>query len=91
MSRRLTRKHLGDKFCEGARLLWMVIIRRRLTFRDAGDLAGLAEGVINRFLYGDRLPGRETAETLWRVYEVPFSSWSQRPRATFQVPERLAA
>jgi plasmid maintenance system antidote protein VapI len=76
---------------EGTRLLWLALQKSGLTMQEARKSLGLAEGVLNRILVGDRKAGLQVALLLEKEFNVPLASWSKKPRRDFQLPEFLGA
>lgn len=81
---------LGPRFSEGARLLWRALHNRRQSQAAVAARLGVDGGTVNRWLYGDRLPGRVCAELLRRRFGIPVAAWEQAPSVPFQTPARIA-
>mgnify|MGYP007083426783 CR=1 FL=1 len=75
---------LGDKFSEGARLLWIAM----------GDVApadferslGWSRGTLSNYLYGERRAGRDAAVLLFERHQIPIGAWAEKPTETFIPP-----
>lgn len=90
---RLTRTDLGPLFCEGARLLWLALEQRGLNQTEAARLLVDAArkircdgGMLGRWLYGDRKPGRLLASRILEIFGVPIEAWDRRPKKAFAPP-----
>ena len=76
------RRHVGGNWNEGARLLWDAMRERRLNQADVRKLlrgrdGELAEGAVNRWLYGDRRPSLDLAVQLESALGVPVAAWGR--------------
>jgi hypothetical protein len=86
---RLARTFVGGKFNEGARLAWLALRERDWTVTDLRDrMLGpsgepLAEGVVNRLLYGDTYPTIHSAVQIEDLLGVPPRAWVQTPARPF--------
>jgi transcriptional regulator with XRE-family HTH domain len=57
------------------------LLRRRLTDRGISQRGleqrlGIASGLVNKWLSGERKPGRDLALALSRVLQIPVSAWT---------------
>lgn len=91
MGMRSVRRHLGDKFNEGARLLWVRMTAKRWTQADVirriRETTGRnASGPLSRFLYGESLPSLEWAIAIEDAVGIKVRSWTQAPTAPFVPP-----
>lgn len=82
--RRKYRTHLGPKFSEGARLLWVALGNTpRGEFESA---LGWAPGMLSNLLYGERGAGRRTATLLLERHGIPLDAWDRPPSVEFVPP-----
>ncbi len=89
--RRRTRIDKGDKFSEGSRKLWIALQKRGWSMQQARAELKLAEGVLNRILYGDRRAGFRLAMLFEKKFQIPLTDWSQSAKKDFALPEFLGA
>jgi hypothetical protein len=104
-ARRTSRRHLGPRFSEGARQLWIVaIFERRLTqegirlalgksgtfARGAPERSGTARGVVVRWLYGDQRAELDQAVMIEEVFGIPCKAWTLPAAEPFVVPDDLS-
>lgn len=81
----MKRRHLGPKFSEGARLLWAVL--GRLNSQEAvRERIDCSQGLVNRWLYGDRLPGLSYVFKLEDAFGIPCRAWMLKPAKRFSLP-----
>lgn len=83
---RTYRRHLGASFNEGARLMWMGLERTGMTQAELQRAMKIGAGLVSRWLYGDRKPGRSAANKLRDVLAIPTSAWDQPPTKPFTPP-----
>jgi transcriptional regulator with XRE-family HTH domain len=90
------RRHLGEQWNEGARLLWVAMrdrglnqaeVRKLLRGRDGEELS---EGAVSRWLYGERRPSLDLAVQIEERFGVPVAAWRRDPDgpAPFEVVEK---
>lgn len=81
MASETTRRHLGEQWNEGARLLWVAMrdrglnqsdVRKLLRGRDGEELS---DGAVSRWLYGERRPSLDLAIQLEEQLAVPMATW----------------
>jgi hypothetical protein len=82
--RRLNRQRFGDRFSEGARLLWLAIAGD--TQAAASIQLGCAKGMLTNWLYGDRSPSAPWLTKIQDEYGVPADAWGRPPVQTFTLP-----
>lgn len=78
------RRHLGPRFSEGARLLWIAM----------GDMPpaeferslGWSRGILSNYLYGERRAGRAASLLLFERHAIPIGAWSKAPSVAFVPP-----
>lgn len=80
------RRHLGPRFSEGARQLWLVVEGRGLNVADAARALGWLRSTLSNVLYGERLPGVALAADVERVFGVPIGAWALEPTDAFIPP-----
>lgn len=85
------RVELGERFSEGARLLWKVLDDKRCSQLQLQRELGEHAGVVNRLLYGDRLPSLETAVRIEALYGIPVNAWNEAPKKKFMPPAAKAS
>ena len=86
-SRDLRRTELGPKFNEGARLLWLAIIREGITqFALSRELGIATPGVQNRWLWGDQRPMNPWRKKINERFSVPVDAWDEEPTEAFTPP-----
>jgi transcriptional regulator with XRE-family HTH domain len=84
--RKLSRLGLGPKFSEGARRLWLALRKRNWSQTEATQQLKLSVGMLSRFLYGDRKPGRQTSEILRIKLGIEPPLWDRAPAKPFSPP-----
>lgn len=80
------RRHLGPRFTEGARLLWLELERRDTGVTAAAGLLGCGTSSLTRALYGENVPGVDLLADVTRVFGVPIGAWAEKPSAPFIPP-----
>lgn len=86
---RTTRTTLGAHFTEGARLTWLALREREWTATDlramvkARDGEPVGGGTVDRWLYGDQLPGPLFTAQIETLLGVPAGAWGRRPTRRF--------
>jgi len=77
------RRKLGPNWNEGARLLWLAMlendikqseVRKKLRGASGNELA---DGAVNRWLYGDRRPTGDLPHQIEDQFGVPARAWRQ--------------
>jgi transcriptional regulator with XRE-family HTH domain len=86
MARRLNRDHFGPYFKEGSRQLWLLMLERNWAQTELAEALGTISAQVNKWLYGDRCPGRDAAEKIESVLGIPRSLWSMKPLEPFVLP-----
>jgi hypothetical protein len=79
------RRRLGDRFSEGARLLWLAMLRQGLSQESLRAELGRPKGVIGRWLLGDRLPDGESRGRLFKRFGIKPQAWDQKPSKPFSL------
>ncbi len=74
---------LGPKFSEGARLLWSEMHRCGLRPADVTRALEASPGVVVKWLYGDRRPGRAWAERIAAEFQISPARWDEPPSQPF--------
>lgn len=77
------RSQVGDRFTEGARLLWLVLEGNQWTLAALAEAADVSKPTLFRYLYGDREMRLGTAQRLEVLTGVPAASWAQPPTEPF--------
>ena len=80
------RSELGADFSEAARLLWLAVGTHDGAHAEATRRLRLSSGMITKYLYGDRRPGRETTERIRAEYGIDSPLWNQPPSEPFCPP-----
>jgi transcriptional regulator with XRE-family HTH domain len=80
------RKVLGDRFNEGARLLWLAIQAKSLSHASAAKVLGWSRATISRVIYGDVVPGIGLLADVKREFKVPLDAWALAPTREFVPP-----
>lgn len=86
MGRRLSRVDLGDRFSEGARLLWARLEHLHHSHADAARLLSVHPTRVHRIMYGLRLPSPQFMTAAQDAYGVPADSWGRPASAPFEPP-----
>lgn len=81
-----SRTELGDRFSEGARLLWCVLSDRGWSQGELTRAIGAKPGVVPRWLYGDTKPGWTWATKLRDMFGITFETWTVEPTLPFVPP-----
>lgn len=84
-------KELGPKFSEGARLLWLELLKTKYSIREAEREWGMSRGLLHRLLYGHQRAGRVVALRLFGMFSIPVETWDRTPIREFVPPARSAA
>lgn len=82
-----SRRQLGERFSEGARLLWIAMRRDRLSQETLRTELGRARGVIGHWLRGDRLPDGASRGKLFERFGIKPQAWEQKPKKPFSIEE----
>jgi hypothetical protein len=90
------RQHLGSKFTEGARQIWMKLPKLATAEEPSADevftrRAVWPRGVLSKIKYGDKLPNRKQALDLQRILEIDPADFDREPRREFAPPAARAA
>jgi hypothetical protein len=80
------RTELGSHFSEGARLLWRVMAKQKLSQADIRRRMQCQSGLVPRWLYGDVTPGLMYAFRLAAAFDIPPQAWIAPPKRHFAVP-----
>jgi hypothetical protein len=78
------RTHLGDRFSEGARLLW--IARGATPLAEFERSLEWPRGQLSNLLYGERGAGRKTATMLLQRFGIPLEAWDLPSSVEFVPP-----
>ena len=81
------RRTLGPKFSEGARLLWLAVVRQRLTLRQVSEAGGAQQA--HYWLFGDKRPGPTPRRRLRDGFGIEPALWDEAPHEPFSL-DRLA-
>jgi hypothetical protein len=71
------RKRIGNHPNEGALAMRRALQRRRENQTDATRVLGVAEGVVHRWLFCDRLPIASARIRILEYYGVPIGAWDR--------------
>jgi hypothetical protein len=85
-SPRLTRRTQGIVFSEGARLLWLELERRQMSVESMRAELDFAKSILNRYLYGDMLPGLRHAFRIFDAFGVDPRLWTEPATERFRLP-----
>jgi len=80
------RRHLGPRFSEGARLLWTKLERLGLTAADVRREVRASSGLVEMWLYGEKVPRIEYAGRLNEKFGIPVHKWVEQPKRSFVPP-----
>jgi transcriptional regulator with XRE-family HTH domain len=80
------RRHLGPRFTEGGRLLWLVLEQRGVGVTAAATMLGCSTSSLTRALYGENVPGVDLLADVTRVFGVPIGAWAEKPTEAFIPP-----
>lgn len=83
---KLHRTNKGPRFNEGARLAWLALGRKKWTQARLREELGCADGLIARWLYGDRVPSAKWAAMIERVLGIRSSKWAESASQSFLLP-----
>lgn len=86
---RLYRTWLGGRFSEGARRLWLIIRENGWSQAHIMRLVDAADGVVGRWLYGDRCPSPIYAKLLEERLGILRDWWLTPPAEPFVVTAEL--
>lgn len=81
---------LGSKFSEGARLLWLALLRSDTSQEGLRSAVGCTKGVVGRWLKGERRPDELRRRAIFKRFGVPPSLWDVPPRKSFSIPKSSA-
>ncbi|MCC6557273.1 MAG: helix-turn-helix transcriptional regulator [Polyangiaceae bacterium] len=83
---------VGKFFSEGSRRLWREMTKRRWTQVDlARALSKRNSGIVNRWLYGERVPTLASALLIEKVLGIKPERWNQAPKRIFVLPAARGA
>lgn len=82
-----SRRQLGERFSEGARLLWIAMRKHGLSQESLRRDLGRARGVIGHWLRGDRLPDGASRGRLFERFAIKPQAWEQKPTKPFSIEE----
>lgn len=80
------RVNVGEKFSEGARLLWLGLEASGWSREELRKALNVSSGGVSRWLYGDRRPCHAQALRLQELFEIPVATWRCAPREPFVPP-----
>lgn len=78
-------KPTGPYLSEGSRLL-SAAVRGGTTVRAVMAATGADDGMVSRWIYGHRRPGRAYAAKLAASFGVPIESWDAEPTSPWSPP-----
>jgi hypothetical protein len=81
-----SRSHLGPKFNEGARQLWLALQRVGWTQGRLQREVGACPGSVSHWLFGERVPGRAASMNIKRLFDIDPMVWDLPPAEPFTVP-----
>lgn len=90
---RRTRTRLGPSFSEACRLAWLRlgelkwnpnVLRKHLLTQEGRELAS---GLVNGWLYGDRVPSLFYVLQIETLLGVPAEAWQKKSTAPFTLSE----
>lgn len=85
-----SRRELGERFSEGARLLWVAMRRHELSQEALRTELGRARGVVGHWLRGERLPDGTSRGKLFERFGIKPQAWEQKPTKPFSLDEEAA-
>lgn len=85
-----SRRELGKRFSEGARLLWVAMRREGLTQEALRKDMGRARGVVGHWLRGDRRPDGASRGKLFERFEIKPQAWEEDPKKPFSLEDAAA-
>ena len=91
------RQHLGPRFSEGARQMWIRIGKLGMTPSDFARKAEETTGTpwplskVFRYLWGDRCPDRVPASTIHAILGIEPQDFDRAPKRAFTPPAARAA
>jgi len=88
--RKLSRQGLGPQFSEGARKLWLALREAGWSQAQGAREVGMTRGQLSKLLYGERKPGRASAETFRVRFGIETPLWDQAPAEPFAPPAATA-
>lgn len=97
MERVTHRQHLGPRFSEGSRQMWLRMSKLDMTPADFSRAAAKATGSAwplsktFRYLWGDRCPDRGPAGTISKILGVEMGDFDRKPVRAFTPPAARAA
>lgn len=84
--RQSVRRHFGEHWNEGSRLLWLALAAREEGPENVTAALGCARGMSTKWLYGDQRPSAKIRGQLDSLYGVPWSSWDSASSEAFVLP-----
>ena len=76
---------MGPHTSAGVALLWRALQKRGWSQGDLARFLGVHSGHVNRWLHGDRKPGRKPAGMLEEHLGVPMGSWDEPLSKRFEL------
>jgi plasmid maintenance system antidote protein VapI len=81
----LARDYFGPKFSEGSRLLWLAKRRADVSTADMTRALGAGNGMVHRWLFGDRRPDVGAAVKIEKAYGIKPEMWVLAPSRRFRL------
>lgn len=84
------RTHLGSKFTEGTRQIWLQLEKRDMTIEDFTKRVQWSRGKLHRYMFGDRAPELDAVLTFQRELGIDPTDFNRPPKRAFEVPSKAA-
>lgn len=84
--RQSVRRHFGNHFNEGARLLWLVLEARGLGPENVTAILNRGRGMSTKWLYGDQRPSGKVRAQIEAEFGVGWMTWDAPPAEVFVLP-----
>lgn len=76
---------MGPAISAGVPRLWKALRTKGWSQGDLATALGTTTSLVNRWLHGDRRPGRRFAREIERVMGVPVDAWDAPVPPTFEL------
>lgn len=85
------RCHLGTRFTEGSRQIWIQLPKAKLDVEEFTRKAGWGRGVLLKLMYGDREPNRRQSVQLHEILGIDPAEFDKPPKREFVPPAARTA
>lgn len=76
---------MGEQLSAAVPKLWKAMDAKRWSQGDLAEALGTTSSVVNRWLHGDRKPGRKYADRIEELLEIDVALWDAPPPPSFEL------